>query len=180
MSRKPRKTFFPKTRLSELAARPGGIPRDLAIEGAVEAIQELRGESDKMIGLLIGAIEELVYAAKNKQMSEEDMFQVLRHADQIVTLAGTFGYQFLDVAVRSLCDVTDGLIRAKLRDVAPIAVHIQSMRLLGPGVNALTPDQAGKVLAELAKILTHYKFGSLAVPDDSVDAVSAQASAAAR
>jgi len=167
--RKPRKTFFPKTRLSELAGRPGGIPRDIAIEGAVAAIQELRGESDKMITLLIGAIDELVTSSKKGQMSEDDMIRVLKYADQIVTLSGTFGYQFLDVAVRSLCDVTDGLVRANLRDVAPIAVHVQSMRLLGPGANALTPDQAGKVLNELAKILTHYKFGSLAVPDDAVD-----------
>lgn len=169
MSRKPRKTFFPKTRLSELVARPGGIPRDIAIEGAVAAIQELRGESDKMIMLLIGAIEELIAGSKKGQMSEHDMIQVLKYADQIVTLSGTFGYQFLDVAVKSLCDVTDGLVRSNLRDVAPIAVHIQSMRLLAPGVNSLTPEQAGKVLTELAKILTHYKFGSLAVADDAVD-----------
>lgn len=169
MSRKPRKTFFPKTRLSELVARPGGIPRDIAIEGAVAAIQELRGESDKMIMLLIGAIEELIGCSKKGQMSEHDMIQVLKYADQIVTLSGTFGYQFLDVAVKSLCDVTDGLVRSNLRDVAPIAVHIQSMRLLAPGVNSLTPEQAGKVLTELAKILTHYKFGSLAVADDAVD-----------
>jgi hypothetical protein len=169
MSRKPRKTYFPKTRLSELVARPGGIPRDTAIEGAVAAIQELRGESDKMIMLLIGAIDDLVTGSKKGQMTEDDMIRVLKYADQIVTLSGTFGYQYLDVAVRSLCDVTDGLVRANLRDVAPIAVHVQSMRLLGPGTNALTPDQAGKVLNELAKILTHYKFGSLAVADDAVD-----------
>lgn len=178
--RKPKKTFFPKTRLSELVARPGGIPRDLAVEGAMAAIQELRGESDKMIGLLIEAIEEIVYGSKGMQLSHEDMFRVLKHADQIVTLAGTFGYQFLDIAVRSLCDVTDGLIRSNMHDAAPIAVHIQSMRLLGPNTNTLTPEQAGKVLGELAKILTHYKFGSLEVPDEAVDAVDAQLSAAAR
>lgn len=168
-SRKPRKVYFPKTRLAELVARPGGIPRDIAIEGALEAIQELRGESDKMIVLLIEGIEKTVQGAKNNRLSDDDMRKVLRYADEIVTLAGTFGYQFLDIAVRSLCDVADGLLHASLNDVAPVAVHVQSMRLLGPGVNALNPEQAGKVLSELSKILTHYKFGSLALADDAVD-----------
>ncbi len=165
MSRKPRKIFFPKTRLAELVARPGGIPRDLAIEAAVDAIQELRGESDKMIGLLIGGIGDTVKGAQNGELNDDDLLQVLRCADQIVTLAGTFGYQYLETASRSLCDVTDGLMRAGMHHLAPVAVHIQSMLLLGPGTS-LPPDQASVVLAELAKILTHYKFGSLATPDD--------------
>jgi hypothetical protein len=174
MSRKPRKIFFPKTRLAELVARPGGIPRDVAIEGAKDAIQELRGESDKMIGLLIGAIDDTMKAAKKDELSDDAMIQVLRDADQIVTLAGTFGYEHLDTAARSLCDVTDGLMRAGMHHTAPVAVHVQSMRLLGPGTS-LQPEQAAVVLAELAKVLTHYKFGSLATPDDG----EAQAVAAA-
>ena len=177
MTRKTKRTYFPKTRLSELAARPGGIARDMAIEAAMAAIQEMRAESDKTIMAEIEAIEAIVFGAKNTALSEDEMQRVLRHADPIVTLAGTFGYQFLDIAVRSLCDVTDGLLRSNIRDAAPIAVHIQSMRLLGPTANALSPEQASKVLAELAKILTHYKFGSLAVPDDAVDAATADVAA---
>ena len=96
MSRQPVKTFFPQTRLSELAARPGGISRSDAIEGALKSIETMRGEGNATILKSMEEIEVVAYAAKGGQLSEDDMCKILRHADQIVTLAGTFGYVTLD------------------------------------------------------------------------------------
>jgi len=169
MSRQPVKTFFPQTRLAELAARPGGISRSDAIEGAQKSIESLRDQGDATILKSLGELETIAYGARGGQLSETDMHRTLRLADQIVTLAGTFGYAALDRVVRSLCDLTDGLIRANLRDSAPIAVHVQSMRLVAPGGRAWSDAENDKILSELSKVLAHYNFGTLAMPGVAED-----------
>jgi hypothetical protein len=155
---KPVMTFFPETRLAKLAARFGGIARDEAVEKAKEYIESMRGEGDQAIAEIMGEIETILATAKGGKLATEQMKALLRWADQVVTLAGTFDYAALGRVMKSLCDVADGLIRAGLEDAAPIAVHVRAMRLVAPGSTALTGTQIDTVLAELAKILTHYDF----------------------
>jgi hypothetical protein len=165
MNPQPVKTSFPRTRLSQLAARSGGIAREQAVEAAMESVESLRGEGDEAIKSSIAAIEAIMNHARNGQLATDRIQEILPYADQIVTLAATFGYDSLAKVMRSLCDVADGLIRAGLRDAAPIAVHVQSMLLLMPGSTALSAEQVEVVLGELAKVLTHYNFGSIAGQD---------------
>jgi hypothetical protein len=169
MSRRPVKTFFPQTRLSELAARPGGILRSDAIEGALKSIEGMRGDGDNAIAKAIAAIEGIVFGARGKDLSEIEMHKVLRQADQIVTLAGTFCYAALDRVARSLCDLTDGLIRTKQYHAAPIAVHVQSLHLLAPVGTTLSEAHIARIEEELAKVLAHYQFESLAKPGIAED-----------
>ena len=165
MNTEPVKTSFPRTRLSQLAARSGGIAREQAVEAAMESVESLRGEGDEAIKSSIAAIEAIMKHARNGHLPTERIQGILPYADQIVTLAATFGYESLAKVMRSLCDVADGLVRAGLRDVAPIAVHVQSMQLLIPGSTALSAEQVEVVLGELGKVLAHYNFGSIAGQD---------------
>ena len=48
---------FPKTRLSEMVQRVGGISREDAVEGAMQQMESLRGESDDVIETTIAALE---------------------------------------------------------------------------------------------------------------------------
>jgi len=165
-----KKTHFPITRFVELAARDGGITRDAAVEQALESIESCRAKSDEVIEESIAAIESVVYAPHVRdRLSEFEMRAVLRHADQIVTLAGMFCYEWLDIATRYLCDITDGLLSAGMSDAAPIVVHVQALRMMAPSAAVLAPDEADKVLAELKKVQTYYRFSSLSSARDSHD-----------
>jgi hypothetical protein len=173
MSSKAR-IFYPKTRLSELAARAGGIPADIAVEEAMKCLDSMRPKGDAEIMGAIAAIEAAL-PGTGEELSGAQMLKILRHADLVVTLAGTFGYADLDCAARSLCDVADGLRRAGMSDVKPIAVHIQAMRLMAPGT-ALSRQHAAVMLEQLAKVAAHFSFGSLdAAADDADEAVVAAA-----
>ena len=153
---------FPKTRLSELVQRAGGISRDDAVEGAMQQMESLRGESDDVIETTIAALEAIGQAALKKgKCSPEQMREILQHGDQMVTLAGTFGYGPLGIASRSLCDMADGLIHAGSDDVAPILVHVQAIRMMAPRSAALPPEAVDKVLAELTRVLTHFNFSPI-------------------
>jgi hypothetical protein len=166
MSRSIKKIFFPKTRLTELAARSGGVTRETALDGALKNLNDSRADADITIEKSICALEAIVADSRGGLLTEADMRDVLRYSDQIVTLAGTFGYDSLDSAVKNLCDVTDGLLSAKLFHAAPIAVHIRAMRMFCPGAPPMAAGPTEKILSELGKILTHYNFSRLDIPQE--------------
>ncbi len=170
MAAKMKKTYFPTTRFVELAARDGGVTKDAAVKSALQSIESKRAESDDVILKSIAAIEAIVFAPRaSNRLSELEMLSVLRHADQVVTLAGMFCYEWLDIVTRSLCDITDGLLSAGMSDAAPIIVHVQALRMMAPGAPPLEPDQADRVLEGLKKVQDHYQFSSLSNARDTQD-----------
>jgi hypothetical protein len=152
-------TYFPKTRLSTLIDRFGGVSRDDAVDGAMKQLESMRAESDAVIERSISQVETLIPpAVKEGKFTPESMREVLRLCDQIVTLAGTFGYANLDTASKSLCDVADGLLRSDRYDVSPIRVHVQALRMLAPLSPPLSALEVETILSELGKIIGFYGF----------------------
>lgn len=166
-----KKVYFPKTRFSEMVARAGGITRGAAVDGALLELENMRAESYAVIEKSVATIEAVAYKPEKRgQVSHGEMRELLCHADQVVTLAGTFGYVSLDKAAKSMCDVIDGMMTADLHDAAPILVHVQALRLMAPGGMNLGEQETQKILSELNKILLHFHFSSLgATPDDDRD-----------
>jgi len=154
-----RMIHFPKTRLAELAEEFGGVNRTDAIKGAQDELESMRQQADAVIGESLSALEALVAAPQDAAgFSPAQLTEILVRCDQIVTLAGSFAYQGLDTATRCLCDLADGLQQGGTMDMASIAVHVRTMRLLAPGSPPLGDVHQAMVLSELAKILTHHGF----------------------
>lgn len=152
-------TFFPETRLSKLAERFGGVTRSDAVDAAMKELESMRGEGDATIEGSIEILENLGQDALAKgAFTLEQLQQILCIGDQIVTLAGTFNYKMLDVASKSLCDVTYGFLNEGRSDVASIIVHVQALRMMAPQSPALSPEDTEKVLRELSKIITFYGY----------------------
>jgi hypothetical protein len=156
------KVLFPKIRLQEMLNRPGGISREDALAGAMENVRSISGEGDQQIEDSIVRIEAIAISRAKTQFSPEDLKAILILADQIVTLAGTFGYSSLDRATKNLCDMADGLLYTDRGEVAPILVHVRAVRLFAPTSLGLSEEEAQKVLAELDKIKKFYNFAGLA------------------
>ena len=154
------KVHFPTLPLQEAVARTGGITRENAVEAALENLRAISGEGDATIDAAIQALETLVGAAKG-QFSPEQLRAVLENADQVVNMAGTFHYEALDRASRSLCDMADGLLREGRSEVAPVAVHVRAMRLFSPLSTTLPPAVSDQLLAELGKVTAFYNFKPL-------------------
>jgi chemotaxis protein histidine kinase CheA len=163
MARIAKKIHFPKTRLSELAARSGGVTRERAVEEALKSIDNLRDHAVTTINDATATIETILGTAKNGRVSPDDMRKILRQADSIITMAGTFGMAALENIAKSLCDIADGLLNRETQDAAPILVHVQAIRLAAPNKPEIDAAAASHILGELAKVRTHYGFESLAV-----------------
>ncbi len=158
MSGVMKKVYFPKIKLQEMLLRPGGIARDQAIHGAIENLRAESGESNMVIENAIAAIARIAAGAKANVLPQADIKAIMEQADQIVTVAGTFGYDHLDRAARGLCDMTDGLIRTGRGDAAPIHVHVMALRLFSPMAATPSVAEAEKVLSELASVMAFYNF----------------------
>ena len=158
-------THFPKSRLSELVGRFGGLSRQEAIEAASRELEVMRPESDKTILSAIAQMEEIVTRETNRGDAVL-MNKLLPLCDQLVTLAGTFGYCSLDKAARSLCDLLDGLLDQGKDDLASIRVHVETIRMFVPGTKLLSQEHIELMLRELPKLLDFHKI----IPPDSEDA----------
>jgi hypothetical protein len=164
-------THFPKSRLSELAGRFGGLSREDAVAAATRELEILRPEAIKTIEAAIAELEKIVSAAAQRRDGSAAMMKTLLPlADQIVTLAGTYGYTALDKAARSLCDLLDGLLRQEKTDLASIRVHVQTIRMMAPGATTLSPEHIEILLFELAKLLDYHSVVPESGPLDSEDA----------
>ena len=151
-----KKVYFPKIRLVELVTAPGGLSRDDAVTATMQNMQAISGEGNTAMIVSIQAIEAILAATKGRQ-EPEALEAILPHADQIVTLAGTFGYDYLDGAARSLCDTLDAMLAAKIFDIAPALVHLDAMRLFAPGKEGPQGPAAEGILAELSRVQAHYR-----------------------
>jgi hypothetical protein len=167
MTRSAKTIHFPTTRLTELVARGGGKTREQAVEEAKKSIEGLRDLAFETIENTLRAIETIAYGAKHAQLSGADMKEILSLADRVVTMSATFDQNVLEGVVKSLCDVTDGLLSRGSTDAAPILVHVQAMRLMAPGSAVLTAEQSQHVLAELTKVRAHFHFAPLSVGVES-------------
>ena len=150
-----KKVYFPKLRLTEKVMAAGGITREDGIAAAVANVQSISAEGDAVMVASIQAIEKLV--VKAGKMETATLNEILVHADQVITLAGTFGYDYLDRATRSLCDTIECLLAANMSDLAPVAVHADAMRLFAPKKGGPEGAAAEGVLAELARVQAHYR-----------------------
>ena len=148
-----KKVYFPKIRLAEIVAASGGVSREDAVAAAVQNVQAISGEGDAVMIASIQSLEEIITEAGGR-LNASALDAILVHADQVITLAGTFGYDRLDRAARSLCDTIECLQSAGLSDIAPVAVHLDAMRLFSPGKSAPPGDAAEGILAELARVQT--------------------------
>jgi hypothetical protein len=161
MSGAMKRVYFPKIKLQEMLMRPGGIARDDAIGNAIENLRAESAESNLVIEQAIAAIAAIASNAKGNVLPEADMKAILIQADEIVTVAGTFGYEHLDRAAKGLCDIADGLIRAQRTDAAPIHVHVMALRLFSPTAAAPSSAEAEKVIRELASVTAFYNFAAI-------------------
>jgi hypothetical protein len=119
-------------------------------------------QGDDVIIRLIAEIDAIADAPlPGEELSEADMSAILVRADQIVTLAETFGHELLDTIAKSLCDMVDGLLGSGKRDLAPVLVHVQAMDKMAPGKETLSDAEFETILGELSKVRKHFNITSL-------------------
>jgi len=156
-SKKKARIYLPASTLKEQLSRPGGKSRDEAVKAAIAGVETLREQSMDAIDSAIKAVEAVAQEGTNGMLTESKLQDVLRNADEIVELAGTFQLQNLDAAGRSLCDLVGLLLKTSPYPAEPIVVHARALRLFAPGRPSLSAAQIEVILGELARFRAFFE-----------------------
>ncbi len=155
-----------KNRPGQLLRKPGGIARGEAIEAAGRNVETLREDFVTAIPGEIDALETILETAGRKRLATSELDAMLRRADQLLTLSGTFGYDLLDQVVKRFCDLALGMIEKNIDDAAPVDVHLRAMRFVCPGGPELAVSDADHMLTKLAAVHAHYGIARLQLEED--------------
>jgi hypothetical protein len=146
--------LFPKTRLGSLIGKPGGKRVADAIEEAKANLSELKGECLADVELAVAEIETRVKGVRDFDARlVDDLYGV---ATRVLGLPGSVGMEALDVALSSFCVLMDNLRLSKQWDIAAVAVHVQSLRLLLTAAAADRTDGVMQILEGLKQVSARY------------------------
>lgn len=138
-------------RLGEIVDRPGGMTSQQAVAAASRNVEAMRGE---IMGALDELVDQLATAAQLAPGVERlSLLELL--ANQIITLAGTYGLHFLAETSKRLCDLAMALEGRDGTQEAALVLHIRAVRLFSPRNPPLAVPAAQGVLSELHKVLHH-------------------------
>ena len=141
-----------KNRLAALIKMPGGKKLKDALADAERNLETVKSDCVGQIDQLVGELQTLASGAGDPDLAARERIYDL--ANQIVSLAGTFGMSGLGRAAYSLCELVDITLDAGGCPRGEIRVHTESLQLLRHPERL---GQAGEaaVLEGLAKIIRH-------------------------
>jgi hypothetical protein len=154
MKRVPVHISQPKTNLSTLVNRPGGRARNEAIAEAKRRVEEQRPPAMDAVDAMIGILVERV--ASLRDISMDNLKEIRRATDQIMSLAMIFELDTLSHAARNLSDLCQIFSTRGRTDVEAIIVHIRAIQLLAPKNGMRSARTATTVLRELDGCLEHF------------------------
>jgi len=149
--------------LGERLSRPGGVTREKAVQEAGRRVETLRAPYEDAIAVEIAKLEKIV-AAAGAEIAARQLAQLLDGAGRLLILTGTFGFGLLDAVTKSLCDLCVGMLEKSIVATAPLAVHLNAMRLAWK--MEMSEAEGEEMLGELARIHAYYGIKPH-MPDES-------------
>jgi hypothetical protein len=117
-----------KTRLATMIDESGGVTVGKALEHADELLGDLKAESLQVVEAAVAALEAMTATAPaNPGPWLEDIYRL---AADVLKGVGPFGLEDMAKASFSLSELADRFRESGRCELAPIQVHVQSLRLL--------------------------------------------------
>jgi len=151
----PVRIFSVSTRFQEMAQRPGGLPREIAIERAEVQIEEFKAEFvdwvDRELAELTAAFDSATAQGGPDEAAIEAMYLRCR---QLRDTGSTMGLELITFVADNLCQMIDGMRSGSAAyDPAKIECHIDALLLAKtePYRN-MDPDQVFEMIDGLLRV----------------------------
>jgi hypothetical protein len=125
------KLFFVDTRFQELARRPGGIPRDQAIEKAQSFIDKETEETfDDWLELELAALKSAIDELYRGSTDPDLIDKACVHSRQLRDVGTTCHFELLTFIADSLCGVLDATRAGSPFYADSVACHIDALMVV--------------------------------------------------
>src|SRR5262245_40611945 len=149
--------MFPvDTRFQQLARRPGGVPRTLALQNAQAEIKQDKSKVDVSLDQEINAIAELLQAARAGKAEANWAESMCERSRRLRDVGTTVGYPLLTFVAANLCDILERPEATDPTSLESIACHIDSLFLSRRReYRNLRPEQLPELSRGLYRISGH-------------------------
>jgi chemotaxis protein histidine kinase CheA len=146
--------FSVKTRFQELAQRPGGVPRDVAIQQAETQMEGYRAE---FVDWVDRELQQLVKAFRTIQGGQADPAQIEeidRRCRQLRDTGTTMGLSLVTFIADNLCKVLDTVRNGAPYDAEVVDCHIDALVLAKQDAyRNIRPEQVPEMTSGLHRML---------------------------
>ncbi len=124
------RVFDVETRFQTMARRPGGIPRQQAIDEAHAHVEQMKPGFDEWLESELGALAEAIGRAQTAESKEEWLQAAELRSRAIRDVGTTMGAELLTSVADSLCDILDAIDAGAVWDADTLACHLDALMLV--------------------------------------------------
>jgi len=147
--------FFVDTHFQQMARRPGGVPREKALEIAETVIAQNRTSFYDWLEGELGGLLAAIRAGRRPDRGDRAWAEkAFEHARHIRDVGATMGYELLSFVANNLCHIFDAIAAGENRRDDIIDCHIEALLLAKQEqYRQLRPEQLPELSSGLARVL---------------------------
>lgn len=123
------RVFSVETRFQKLARRPGGIPREQALENAAQKIDAIKPSFDEWLESELVPLAAAVNSAKAGNPDPDWIATANLHSAQIRDAGTTMGSELITFIAGSFCEVLDAVAAGVECNMDSITCHLDALFL---------------------------------------------------
>ena len=150
--------FSVDTRFHQMAQRPGGVPREQAIERAQSHVDSLKDDFVDWAEREVKALSSAFNQIQDEGQTAPDLDGIYHRCCQLRDTGTTMGLELITFVADNLCQVLDSIKSGAAYDADVVSCHIHALMLAKQkNYRNLRPDQAIEMTSGLQKILDRTK-----------------------
>lgn len=148
------RVFSVETRFQKLARRPGGIPRDQALENAAQKIEAIKPSFDEWLNSELEPLSAAINGAKVGTPAPDWIETANLHSSQIRDAGTTMGSELITFIAGSLCEVLDAITAGAECNMDSIACHLDALFLARQRqFRGMKPEQVPELTRGLRRVV---------------------------
>jgi len=147
------RVFDVETRYQQMAKRPGGVPREKAIQEAIASIEAKKSTFDDFIHKEMQGLAAAVDTARSGGPPAKWAEKANLHTRAMRDVGTTMGAELLTCVADSFCEVLDAIADGAAYDLDTLACHFDALILVRqPEYRGVRPDQVPELTRGLRRL----------------------------
>jgi hypothetical protein len=147
--------IFPvDTRFQQMARRPGGVPRERALDGAQRHIDELKPEFNNWLSRELKQLAASIQQVGDNPGDENVLDHAHQACRQLRDVGGTMGYELVTFIADNLCEILDAIKAGATYDQNMVDCHLDALALARTDAyRKLGPEQVPEMTNGLRRMV---------------------------